>query len=199
MIDLGILMDCAVNFDQHIKQPISKAVRMLSFVKRSGKQLDDPFVTKSLYCHLVRQFLENGSLNWNPYTMTHTKRIETIQRRFVRFTLQGHGWADPFALPPYKQRLFLLDLITLNNRREVANLEFVLKLFDGLIAVPELLGLVSLNQNSFLIRHWISNNTNSLNEKMVQTNQWCLWWRLYPIMWHWQRVNGYGYKKDGIP
>jgi hypothetical protein len=40
----------------------------------------------------------------------HIDRIETIQRKFVRFTLGFLGWRTDIALPPYCNRCNLLDL-----------------------------------------------------------------------------------------
>lgn len=153
MRDLGILMDTAVNFDAHIDQQIARANRMLGFVKRNAKQFDDPFVTKSLFCALVRPILEYGSVGWNPFTITHKKRIESIQRRFVRFALRGLGWANPFDLPPYGQRLLLLDMNTLADRREAADFAFLLKLMDGVVSAPELSELITTNTNPYATRH----------------------------------------------
>ncbi len=47
MKDLGVLMEPNVTFNAHIDQQISRATRMLGFVKRNAKMFDDPFVTKS--------------------------------------------------------------------------------------------------------------------------------------------------------
>lgn len=153
MKDLGILMDCRVDFRPHIDQLISRANRVLGFVKRSAKQFMDPYVTKSLFCALVRPILEYGSVGWNPFNATHKNRIESIQKRFLIFALRNLGWADPYQLPSYESRLRLLGMNSLVERREVADFAFIVKLIEGSLNVPQLSALLMNNPNPYDTRH----------------------------------------------
>lgn len=114
-----------LNFISHFNNIICRANTALGFVKRWSKEFSDPYVTKALYITFMRPILEYGSQVWSPYQDVHIKRIEAVQRRFIRFALRGLGWADPVHLPPYEDRLKLINLNTLQTRRMVADIVFM--------------------------------------------------------------------------
>lgn len=150
--DLGVICDSELNFRSHIDGIISRANSMLGFVKRWSKEFSNPYVTKALFTTFVRPLLEYASQVWSPYHMVHVKRIEAVQRRFIRFALRGLGWADPHNLPPYEDRLKLIRLQPLNKRRDVADILFVHQLLVGNIDCPSLLGMLSFNVNHRSLR-----------------------------------------------
>ena len=150
--DLGILCDKELNFRSHIDSILCKTNSALWFVKRWSKEFSNRYVTKSLYITFVRPLLEYASQVWSPYHAVHILRIEAIQRRFIRFALRGLGWADIYNLPPYKDRLKLINLQPLYERRVVADILFVHQLLAGKIDCPSLLGLISFNINHRRLR-----------------------------------------------
>ena len=91
-----------MTFKHHMDATISRANSMLGLIKRFGKEFSDPYVTKSLYCSLVRSIIEYGSIVWMPAFTVDVKRIESIQKQFLIFCLRNLGWADRFHLPPYR-------------------------------------------------------------------------------------------------
>lgn len=90
---------------------------------------------------------------WNPHTEVQRKRIESIQKRFLKFALRNLGWADPFVLPSYESRLLLLDMNTLIDRRKAADTIFMHKLMSDQLDVPELKEKITLNANPYQTRH----------------------------------------------
>lgn len=150
--DLGISCDTELNFRSHIDGIISRANSMLGFVKRWSKEFSNPYVTKTLFMTFVRPVLEYASQVWSPYHMVHSQRIESVQRRFIRFALRGLGWADIHNLPPYGDRLKLINLQPLDKRRDVADILFVHQLLAGKIECPSLLGTISFNVNHRYLR-----------------------------------------------
>lgn len=58
MLDLGVLFDTKLSFNDHISLKISKAKAMLGFIKRISSEFDDIVALKSLYCAHVRSHLE---------------------------------------------------------------------------------------------------------------------------------------------
>jgi hypothetical protein len=110
-----------MNFDLHINYVISRSMSMLGFVKRFGKEFSDPYVLKTIYCVFVRSVFEYGSCIRSPNFGVHRRRIESVQRKFLRFALRGLGWSDPFDLSAYEDRCKLLNLQTLANRRDIFN------------------------------------------------------------------------------
>jgi len=55
--DLGVIIDCKLKFEDHIKQKINKAYSILGILRRNFKEMDvDSFI--SLYKIFVRSHLE---------------------------------------------------------------------------------------------------------------------------------------------
>ena len=68
MKDLGVIIDCKLKFQDHIKQKINKAYSMLGILRRNFKEVDvDSFI--SLYKVFVRSHLEYAESVWNPHYM----------------------------------------------------------------------------------------------------------------------------------
>lgn len=150
--DLGVLCDRELDFRPHIDSILCKANSALGFVKRWSKEFSNPYVTKSLFVTFVRPLLEYASQVWSPYHKVHIMRIEAVQRRFIRFALRGLGWADIYNLPPYEDRLKLINLQPLHKRRVCADIVFVHQLLAGNIDSSSLLGMFSFNINHRSLR-----------------------------------------------
>ena len=56
--DLGVWFYTKMSFKYHIDYVVSKGRRMLGFIKRRASEFDDPYVTKTIFCSLVRSTLE---------------------------------------------------------------------------------------------------------------------------------------------
>jgi len=66
--DLGVITDCKLKFQDHIKQKINKAYSMLGTIRRNFKEMDvECFI--SLYKVFVRSHLEYAESVWNPHYM----------------------------------------------------------------------------------------------------------------------------------
>lgn len=122
--DLGVLLDEKLSFTEHYNHVVSKAYSMLGFVLRISNEFSDPFVLKSLFISLVRPLLEYGCVVWSPYYAVHSARIESIQKRFVMAALRNLGWRSGVLLPPYIDRLKLIDMHTLESRRNLLKVMF---------------------------------------------------------------------------
>lgn len=150
--DLGVTLDSALSFRNHHEEIIDKARRQLGFVSKLSKEFRDPYTLKSLYVSLVRPLLETASIVWDPYHSTVASRIESVQKRFVRFALRNLPWNDPQNLPPYESRCQLIGLDTLTQRRKRAKAIFIAKLLAAEIDAPNLLVLVNINVPGYATR-----------------------------------------------
>lgn len=137
--DLGITLDSSLTFKQHYTDIIAKANRQLGFMFKISDEFRDPACLKALYCSLVRSTLEFGLVVWCPYQSVWIARIESIQRKFVRYALRHLPWNDPLNLPPYEDRCRLLGLDTLEQRRAVGQAVFAAKVLLGEIDCPGIL------------------------------------------------------------
>ena len=118
---------------------------MLGFLIRFSEDITDPYVLKSLYCSLIRSIFEYCSVVWSPCYSVHINRIESLQRKFLRYALRRLEWPDPYILPPYAGRRLLIDLESLEQRRLNASALFVFDLLSGRVKSDYLVSLVCLN------------------------------------------------------
>ena len=145
--DLGVTLDAKLDFKCHIEKMTNCGYRNLGFVKRQSKEFSDPYVTKSLYCSLVRSKLEYASVVWNMVGITESARIESVQKQFLLFALRNLGWRrDTYVLPSYESRLLLLNMHTLEKRRNVNDIVFAYDLIKKNIKCPQLCNQIVLNQ-----------------------------------------------------
>ena len=153
MNDLGIMIDERVTMNDHVDYVTGKARRSLGFVKRHAKDFNDPYVTKALYCAIVRPTLEYCIVSWMPFTQVQINKLESIQRQFLLFALRNLGWNDGYQLPKYEDRLKLLQLDTLNDRRILINASFMYKLLNGKIDAIYLKDQLNLNESRYATRN----------------------------------------------
>lgn len=137
--DLGITLDCALTFKLHYSGIVAKANRQLGFIFKIADEFRDPACLKALYCSLVRSILEFSSVVWCPYQAVWIARIESVQRKFVRYAFRHLPWNDPVNLPPYEDRCQLLGLETLEHRRTISQAVFAAKVLIGDIDSPGIL------------------------------------------------------------
>lgn len=137
--DLGITLDSALTFKLHYTDIIAKANRQLGFIFKISDEFRDPTCLKALYCSLVRSILEFGVVVWCPYEAVWIARIESVQRKFVRYALRHLPWNDPMNLPPYEDRCQLMGLESLERRRTIHQAVFAAKVLINEIDSPGIL------------------------------------------------------------
>lgn len=126
----------------------------MGFIKRWSKEFDDPYITKILFISLVRPSLEYACVVWSPYYNVYIDRIESIQKKFLLFALRGLGWNQSESLPPYENRLKLIDLPTLERRRYMLRSIFIIKLINGQVDSTFLLSKIRFNIPSRATRNF---------------------------------------------
>lgn len=117
-----------------------------------GLTFQDPLCLKSLYCSLVRSIIEFAVVVWCPYHGTWKARMETVQKRFVRFALRNLPWRDDQHVTPYFDRCQLLGIETLETRRQTMQAMFIAKILNGDIDSPSLLTQVNVNAPERVLR-----------------------------------------------
>ncbi|XP_070068050.1 uncharacterized protein [Drosophila takahashii] len=140
--DLGVLFSHNLNFTNHIGIIVSKEKGVFAFVKRWPKEFEDPYTTKHLYISLVRPILEYCSCVWSPQYAKYQDLIELVKKQFLLFALRGLNWEPQRHLPSYVDRLRLLNLPSLMDRRTCQGVMFLHKLITGLINSSFLLGQI---------------------------------------------------------
>ena len=121
--DLGVLIDCKLDFGNHITEIVNKANRMMGMIKIGFTYLDkDMFM--NLYPVLVRPLLEYCVQVWSPHKQKHIDLLEGVQRRATK------------AVPglrnmTYDERLKELGLLKLEDRRIRGDMIETYKIISG--------------------------------------------------------------------
>ncbi|XP_055536990.1 uncharacterized protein LOC129725335 [Wyeomyia smithii] len=150
--DLGVFLDTKLTFKQHISFIVAKAARQLGLICRMTRDFRNIQCITTLYCSLVRSSLEFCSTVWIPHYNNAIHRIESIQRRFVRYALRMLPWRQPMRNTRYEDRCQLLQLDTLQLRRETARAMVVSDVLTSRIDCPTILRLINLNAPSRTLR-----------------------------------------------
>jgi hypothetical protein len=163
--DLGVVLDPKLNFIQHIDSLISKASKMLGYIQRVGREFKDPYTLRSLYFAFVRSTLEYACCVWSPFYEIHKRRIENIQKRFVRFALRTLRWNPDLEIPTYCQRRQLLRLDFLSHRRQLYAAMFVRDVLCARLDCPRVLSHLDI-----IIYRYDVRNRVVLKENNHRTN-----------------------------
>jgi len=88
--DLGVILDAKLTFADHVDATVSKANRMLGLLMRSmqvsvraHRTRFDHVAALAAYKAHVRSVMEYGSLTWSGAAVTHLRRLERLQHRFL--------------------------------------------------------------------------------------------------------------------
>ena len=146
--DLGVIFDTKVTFKEHIDNIVTRSYSLLGYIKRTCYEFKSVYALKSVYCLFIRPILEYASVVWNPYYVSYSDRIESIQRKFLLFALRKLGWRRGFNMPSYVSRCKLIHLEPLSKRRLNASLFFIFDLLNGHIDSPEIYSTLKFNPPS---------------------------------------------------
>ncbi|KAJ8933971.1 hypothetical protein NQ318_004577, partial [Aromia moschata] len=131
--DLGLTLNTKLNFQIHINNITTKALKLLGFVNRTTKEFTLN-TYKLLYCSLVRSQLEYCSVIWNPYYNNQKEQIENVQNKFLRGCAYKMGYV--WGSYNYNSVRFQLNLNSLANRRIVSDVCFLSKIITNKINSP---------------------------------------------------------------
>jgi len=127
-------------------------------------QTMDPFILKQLYNTIVRPNLEYATQLWSPFYQIHKDRIEGVQKNFLRFALRLLPWSNPQVLPPYEERLRLINMVSLEKRREISDIIFIYQSVNNNILSPFISQQINFRSKSRF------RNTNLFTTKFHRTN-----------------------------
>ena len=96
---------------------------MISMMFRSFYSNDHRFLTNVYKCY-IRPILESASPVWNPTDVNCTNIIEKVQRSFTKRLFFRSGLQQNLS---YEDRLEILGLDTLENRRNISDVIFLHK------------------------------------------------------------------------
>src|SRR5277367_474227 len=139
--DLGILTENTLSITRHCEEVAAGASRMAGLLDRTFRKM--PAKTKSkLYKTFVRPKLEFAAPVWSPWLKKDIDIIEGVQRRCTRhiLNLQHWDWAKNQRSGTYRdygERLSILGLTTLVERRKRGQLITIYKVKNGLLDIGD--------------------------------------------------------------
>lgn len=154
--DLGVHFDQQLSFTHHIQETVTSSSRSLGFLKRNSKYFNSDTV-ESIYNVLIRSKLEYASIIWSPNQIYLKKHLEFVQRKFLMYLHFKKFGNYPSFVEHTSVLRALLELPSLESRRQIAQCLFVFKLVNNKIDDQNLFELLSFNVPSMRTR----NNSNS--------------------------------------
>ena len=137
--DLGVILDHKLLFDKHIDYIATKAYKTLGFLIRVSSNFKNIKTLKILYCSLVRSHLEYASQVWNPSYDIYISRLESIQKKFLRFV--NYKLLSNYN---YETSCVKHHILPLHFRRRIADITYLMGIATGRIDCPELLSRISV-------------------------------------------------------
>ena len=151
MRDLGIVVANNLKFGSHINKMATECSRLVYLIFSAFKSRSHSFLLQT-YKTFVLPKLEYNSEIWNPFLLQDIDKLERVQKLFTR-KLPGLQTVN------YSERLKILNLKSLEERRIVKDLIMVYKIVHGLIAI---------DFNLFFVP-WINHGTRGHSQKIFPT------------------------------
>ena len=170
--DLGVEMTPNMNFTSQCNRLYSKANQKLGMLRRNCYFVNDVRQRRTLYITLVRSLFESCSIIWRPLTQNLINKLESIQKRSIKWILNEEYLSYTSNLV-YVQKCKNVDLIPLINRFELNDLLFFHKIIYGLIPV-ELPFYLSLYQGNSRLRSTHLDSLSVVSSIIPQSSTNCL-------------------------
>ena len=176
--DLGVLTSDTLLWNAQIKSCIAKANKMISWIVRN-LMLREKNVMLSVYKMLIRPHLEYCVQLWNPVpehgSWSLILELEGVQRRFTRLI-------DEIGTLPYSERLDILNLTTLAERRIRGDLIEVFKALNGFSSLNSIFNISrsGLNLISGEVKKTSSTKVKTLHKHFL-TERIVMIWNMLPV------------------
>ena len=120
--DLGILIHRNLSWANHVLKQVKKANSRMYILHKTFAKSNTSLMAK-LFRIYVRPILEFGSVVWFPDRMQDMRSYENVQRRYTR-------WCYGFRRPSYENRLILMKLPSLMDRKKRGDLIYCFKILQ---------------------------------------------------------------------
>lgn len=128
--DLGVHYDTDLSFAPHVSHTVRAAKARSNMLLRAFRSTKPSLLSK-LYTIYVRPIVEYATQVWSPHQVHQIDLIEDIQRSYTRRVMWRTG-----DVPPYEERLQLLQLQPLSQRRVIADLTLLYNIVTGRSPLP---------------------------------------------------------------
>ena len=173
--DLGLHTNSHLTWDDHIKESIKKANKMIAWIVRNIISREEE-VMLLLYKTIIRPHLEYCVQVWSPAahhgSWSMIIDLEKIQKKFTRL-INGIG------LLPYSERLATLKLTTLAERRLRGDLIETYKISNGIVDYGKNLFKWS-RSGSNIVSRTVCGRKNALRQNFF-SQRVHKYWNLLPL------------------
>ena len=128
-VDLGVTITEDLTPDRHISKITGEVLNLLRRIRMAFAYIDVDMM-KKLISSMVRPRLEYAATVWSPHTKKNIRKVERVQRAATKMIPELRDMS-------YEKRLEMLELPTLESRRERGDLISVYKLVNGLDRMSE--------------------------------------------------------------
>ena len=156
--DLGVILDSKLTFADHVHSTVSKANRILGLLIRSvqtspcSRRLHfDQRAILSAYNAHVRSVLEYASVIWSGAAVSHLKRLERLQHRFLMWL--GRRSMHRCPSMDYDSLLKHFKCLSIKARFTQADVVFMQSVFRGRLDCGKLVSMFSLSAPTRRTRH----------------------------------------------
>lgn len=156
--DLGVTFDSHLTFNNHIDNLVTKASRITAMSYKFTKEINMPTLNMRLIKTYLLPILEYCSVIWYPTRNKHIKELEISIRYATRTHLKSPYRNDHQDYLSYDERLDELQILNLEERRNIALLTTACKLIRNEI-------LSTLSQT---LHGHINQNTRNRNPNIFQ-------------------------------
>ena len=125
--DLGIWFTNDGSFKYHISQNCITGNKMVGWILRTFDTRDPTYLIP-LYKSLVTSRLEYCCQLWSPHSQNEIQQLENVQRVFTRRLIGSDN--------DYWERLKILNLYSLQRRRERYIIIYIWKILEGMVPNP---------------------------------------------------------------
>jgi hypothetical protein len=122
--DIGVDVDLFLHLDKHIDRIVAQAYSIIGILF-TGFVSRNLHVFRQAYITYIKPILEYASNVWSPHLLMHINSIERVQRHFTKRISELRNFS-------YRERLFILNLDTLEYRRLSCDLTLYYKIFNNL-------------------------------------------------------------------
>ena len=129
--DLGITVSNDLQWNHHINRIKGQAFQRAHHILKSFKS-NNIWTLINAYITFVRPLVEYGSTVWSPYLKRDILTIERVQRFFTKVSCMRTG----ISFSSYSDRLYKLNLKSLQYRRVEGDLILTFKIIHKLIDLP---------------------------------------------------------------
>ena len=173
--DLGVVVDCNLNFAEHISITTRKALLRCKLILKCFCSRNSDLLVKA-YVTYVRPLLEYASSVWSPHHLHLISKLEKVQKYFTK-RIPGMWHLS------YEQRLASLNLRSLQTRRTLSDLSLCYQILKNNI-VSSLSAILTKSTNCRTRGHDLKLRVNSFSKDITKyffTNRVIKVWNRLPF------------------